>query len=387
MDYDYRLSVIIVPHDGLFPLEPCLYALGRAVRDLDAEILPICVDPSGDRSDGVRSRFAEITFIDMPSDANATCFVNQLIRQCRGEYVLLLHPDTLIGEDCLRTLCCFMDEHAYDVGAVGLKMLDSHGAFLPESRRRFPLPKALGYHFLGLSGLLPRSKRYVPDGKARPSTANVRRVDIVSEAFVLINRRALEQAGLPDEAFPFASAYPEWFYRLSTAGFRNFYFPERMLHLGSEASRRGDRVHVNLRYDALTLFYEKHFPCARAVAFLIRLRKRLALLAERRTKVRKPKRRRVFAICHDEHLEAIKDAVSTRTGVSTDITQLNPARRRPVDAATDRRVQMQAYTDVVFCFPDVTFDQILLFMDKTQAAVTCHIYLTDAKQLVSYEPA
>jgi GT2 family glycosyltransferase len=377
MTCELKLSVIIVPHDGLFPLEPCLYALLKAANGLDAEIFLACGEP-----DGLPSRFAGITRPVRPQGMDDTRFVNRLIRQCRGEYILLLHPDTLIGEDSLRTLCCFMDEHADEAGAAGLKMLDPHGAFLPESRRRFPLPRALGYQLCGLARLFPASKRYAACEPALLNTTKLRRVDIVSEAFVMINRRALEQAGLPDEAFPFAFAYPDWLYRIAAAGYRNFYFPERMLHLGGEASRRGDRQQIRARYDALTLFCEKHFPRLRTVPLLIRLRKRLALLTEKRKPPHKPKRPRMLAICRDEHLAAIRAVVAAPA-----LIQLNPDRRRPVDAAADRRFQMQAYTDIIFCYPDVTFDQILLFMNKMQAAITCHIYLPDDKKLVTYEPA
>ena len=52
--------------------------------------------------------------------------------------------------------------------------------------------------------------------------------------------------------------------------------------------------------------------------------------------------------------------------------------------ALSRRVRMNEYTDMVFCYPDMTFDQMLLFMDRNpDKSCVYHIYYPDSGQLVS----
>jgi GT2 family glycosyltransferase len=67
---------------------------------------------------------------------------NQALAICKGKYVLFLNPDTLIPEDCLQKCLAFIEEHP-QVGALGVRMLDGKGRFLPESKRSFPLPMGL----------------------------------------------------------------------------------------------------------------------------------------------------------------------------------------------------------------------------------------------------
>ncbi|MDR1330560.1 MAG: glycosyltransferase [Tannerella sp.] len=382
---DCKLSVIIVPCDGDFPPEPCFYSLLSATDGLEAEIFYAHAGlPQAD----MRAHPAGITFVARPQDAGDTRFVNRLIAQCRGEYVLLLHPDTLVGEDCLRTLCCFMDEHAEEVGAAGVKMLDVKGVFLPESKRGWPSPRALFCRLYGLARRFPGSKRYAADDLSALHPDRTHRVDIVSEAFILINRSVLERTGLLDESFPAASAYADLLYRMSAAGYRQYYVPERILHCGSEASRRGDRIAVCAYYDALSLFYEKHYPAEKTMSALIRLRRRYALLFEKKKKLRTAKKRRLLVFCRASHLDEIKDiAKKTLPGVSH-VGLWDTGKSRPAEAVADRRIKMQAYTDIAFCLPDISCAQILLFIDRmTEKSTVYHIYLSETKQFVSCETA
>ncbi|MCC8143918.1 MAG: glycosyltransferase family 2 protein, partial [Tannerellaceae bacterium] len=49
-----------------------------------------------------------------------------------------------------------------------------------------------------------------------------------------------------------------------------------------------------------------------------------------------------------------------------------------------RRNQMKGFTDFAFCYPDVRFEQMLLYMDKmVNKKVTYHIYNKYAGQLIS----
>ena len=50
----------------------------------------------------------------------------------------------------------------------------------------------------------------------------------------------------------------------------------------------------------------------------------------------------------------------------------------------ETEVRMNEYTDMVFCYPDMTFDQMLLFMDRNpDKSCVYHIYYPDSGQLVS----
>jgi GT2 family glycosyltransferase len=379
--YDCKLSVIIVPHDDNLPPEPCLCSLRAAAGGLDAEIFFAHDGLADERAAARRARFPEITFLDKPHDMNDIRFINRTIAQCRGEYILLLHPDTLVGEDCLRTLCFFMDEHAEEAGAVGVKMLDGKGVLLPESRRVFPSPRTLFRKPHGQTETSRDAAGDLPD--------SLHRVDAVSEAFILLNHNVLNKTGLLDESLPSEGAYLDMMYRMSAAGYGRFFIPEeRILHCGSEASRRGDKKHIRAFYDALSLFCEKHYPEAKTAAFLIRLHKRRALLFAKRKTRQKMGKRRLLVFCRESHLPEIKTVAKAQLSGVSNVGLWNTDRQRPLDATADRRIKMQSYTDMAFCYPDISFGQMLLFMDKMpEKNIVYHIYLSDNKQFVSYETA
>ncbi|MDR1601641.1 MAG: glycosyltransferase family 2 protein [Tannerella sp.] len=376
--YDCKLSVIIVPHGDGLPPELCLCSLRAAAGGMDAEIFFAHDGLADGRDAALRARFPEITFPDRPRGMNGVRFVNRLIAQCRGEYILLLHPDTLVGEDCLRTLCFFMDEHAAEAGAAGVKMIDGRGVFLPESRRVFPSPRTLFHTPRGRAGVFADAGRgAVGDMPDRPH-----RVDAVSDAFVLFSHSALNKTGLLDESLPPEGAYLDIMYRMSAAGYGRFCIPgERILHCG-------DRQRVRAFYDALLLFCKKYYPEAKTAALLIRLRRRLAILFAKEKERPKTGKRRVLAFCRERHLPEMEAAAGKHLSGVSGVGLWNIDRMRLSDAVADRRVKMQAYTDMAFCYPDIPFGRILLFMDRMpEKNIACHIYLSENRQFISCETA
>ena len=47
----------------------------------------------------LRPKFPEVVFIENKDNPGFAKANNQAIRQCTGEYVLLLNPDTVVGEE------------------------------------------------------------------------------------------------------------------------------------------------------------------------------------------------------------------------------------------------------------------------------------------------
>src|SRR5690606_3146070 len=74
-----------------------------------------------------------------------------------GRFVLFLHPDTSVPEDCFVKCIEFFNTHT-DAGALGVKMLDGAGNFLKESKRSFPSPLTSLFKLFGLAILFPGSK-------------------------------------------------------------------------------------------------------------------------------------------------------------------------------------------------------------------------------------
>ena len=92
-----------------------------------------------------------------------------------------------------------MDAHP-DAGALGVKMLDGKGNFLPESKRGFPSPFVAFYKAFGLSRLFPRSKLFHAIISAIFRQDKTQEVEVLAGAFMFIRRSALDKSGLLDES-------------------------------------------------------------------------------------------------------------------------------------------------------------------------------------------
>jgi O-antigen biosynthesis protein len=154
-----KLTVIIVNYNVRHFLEQCLHSVRTAAKSVGTEIFVVDNNSVDGSVEMVKEKFPEVIIIENKKNLGFSKANNQAIRVAKGEYVLLLNPDTVVEEDTFAKAVKFMDEHA-DAGGLGVKMLDGKGNFLPESKRGLPTPSVAFYKMSGLSRLFPRSKKF-----------------------------------------------------------------------------------------------------------------------------------------------------------------------------------------------------------------------------------
>jgi GT2 family glycosyltransferase len=390
MNCETKLSIVIVNYNVKYFLELCLYAVRAATEALDAEVFVVDNHSTDGSVAYLRPKFPEVIFIENQDNPGFAKANNQAIRRSKGEYVLLLNPDTVIGEDGLRTLCYFMDEHP-KAGALGVKMINGHGVFLPESKRSFPTPWVSFCKLFGLSKLFPRSKRFAAYSLPYLNPDLPHRVEVLSGAFMLLRRRALDETGLLDEAFFMYGEDIDLSYRMILSGYKNYYFPERILHYKGESTKKGDQSYLRAFYGAMLIFYRKYYPdSGKWISWMIRrsitLRQSYAALFERKKKKngagRNIKYRRLLIFCRNAHFEEIKAVALKYIPELKEISRWDPDEKR-IMKSLNHRTRSHPVTDMIFCHPDVSFDQMLLLMDRMVEKTMCyHIYLPDSGLLV-----
>ncbi len=274
-----RLSVIIVSYNVSAFLEQCLLSVRRALQGIDGEVWVVDNCSSDDSVDMVRRRFPEVQLIANDKNAGFAVANNQAIRRSKGEYVLLLNPDTLLEEDVLRQCLCFMDEHP-EAGAMGVRLVDGSGRYLPESKRGFPTLWVSFCKMTGLSALFPRSAYFNGYYLGHLDTEQTHAVEVLAGCFMFIRRRALERAGLLDEAFFMYGEDIDLSYRIRQAGFQNYYYPSvRVLHYKGESTQKDSFRYVKRFYEAMVIFARKHFQRRGASILVFWLQTAIALRA------------------------------------------------------------------------------------------------------------
>ena len=192
--YETQLSVVIVNYNVKYFLEQCLCSVQAATQGWDVDIYVVDNHSSDGSVEYLRPQFPDVIFMENQENVGFAKANNQAFRICKGEYVLMLNPDTAIGEESLRSLCYFMDEHP-EAGAIGLKMLNGNGIFLAESKRSFPTPWVSFCKLFGLSKLFPDSPKYASYALPYLSPDEQHEVDVLSGAFMLMRHEALEKTG------------------------------------------------------------------------------------------------------------------------------------------------------------------------------------------------
>jgi GT2 family glycosyltransferase len=268
-----KLSVIIVNYNVQHFLEQCLHSVRKAARNVSSEVFVVDNNSVDGSTAMVKEKFPEVILIENKKNTGFSYANNQAIKVSKGEYVLLLNPDTVVEEDTFEKVIAFMDAHP-DAGGLGVKMLDGKGNFLPESKRGLPTPSVAFYKIFGFSKLFPRSRTFGRYHLGFLDKDETNEVEILSGAFMLMRKAALDKVGLLDETFFMYGEDIDLSYRIILGGYKNYYFPEtRIIHYKGESTKKSSVNYVFVFYRAMVIFAEKHFSQnnAKLFSFLINI--------------------------------------------------------------------------------------------------------------------
>ncbi len=268
-----KLSVIIVNYNVKYFLEQCLYSVRKASRGIDMEIIVVDNNSVDGSVDMLKDKFQDIILIENKKNTGFSVANNQGIGISKGEYVLLLNPDTVVQEDTFQKVLHFMDTHP-DAGGLGVKMIDGKGHFLPESKRGLPTPMVAFFKIFGLSKLFPKSKLFGKYHLGYLSNDEINEVDVLAGAFMLMRKEALDKVGLLDETFFMYGEDIDLSYRIQLGGYKNYYYPDTsIIHYKGESTKKSSVNYVFVFYNAMIIFAKKHFSKqnAKMFSFLINI--------------------------------------------------------------------------------------------------------------------
>jgi GT2 family glycosyltransferase len=258
-----QLSVIIVNYNVKYFLEQCLCSVQKAVQGLQAEILVVDNASTDGSKEYLAEKFPAVQFIWSNENLGFAKANNLALKKAKGEFILFLNPDTIVAEDSFTNCISFFEAHA-DAGALGVRMIDGSGNFLPESKRGFPSSSASFYKLSGLSVLFPQSKTFARYHLGYLSEHETYEVDVLSGAFMMVRKEVLEQTGGFDESFFMYAEDIDLSYRITKAknknGFyKNYFFSgTTIIHFKGESTQKGSAAYTKLFYKAMLQFVTKH---------------------------------------------------------------------------------------------------------------------------------
>jgi GT2 family glycosyltransferase len=147
-----------------------------------------------------------------------------------------------------------------DAGALGVRMVNGQGRFLPESKRSLPTPATAFCKTFGFSYLFPKSQLFNRYYLSHIDCFQTSITEVIAGAFMFIRREALLKAGLLDEDFFMYGEDIDLSYRILQAGYHNYYFPEvQIIHFKGKSTRRDNYNDIFNFYSAMRIYSGKRY--------------------------------------------------------------------------------------------------------------------------------
>lgn len=252
-----ELSVIIVSFNVRDLLKQCLLSVNKASLNIAYELFVVDNNSADDSCLMVEQEFPEVILIKNKINAGYSAANNQAIRKASGRFVLLLNPDTIVGENTFTRSINFMNNHP-DAGIMGVRMINGDGKFLPESKRTLPTPKTAFFKTFGLSSLFPESPIFSRYYLSDIDSFETGMAEVISGAFMFIRREALNKTGFLDEDFFMYGEDIDLSYRMIQSGYNNYYFPEiEIVHFKGKSTPRNNFTDILLFYKAMRIYIRK----------------------------------------------------------------------------------------------------------------------------------
>ncbi len=267
-----RLSIIIVNYNVKYFLEQCLCAVVKGIATIDAEVWVVDNNSTDGSIAYLQPKYPQVHFIANTINMGFGKANNMALAQCTGEMVLFLNPDTIIAEDTLQ-ICIDFFMAKPTVGALGVKMLDGSGHFLPESKRAFPAPGVAFFKMCGLAQIFSKSAIFNRYALGHLMEDGIHKVDVLCGAFMMVRKTVLENVGAFDEAFFMYGEDIDLSYRINQIGAGVFYLGNTsIIHFKGESARKGKLNYVRIFYQAMVVFVNKHYTGAFAIIMKLLLK-------------------------------------------------------------------------------------------------------------------
>ncbi len=217
------LSIILVTYNSSLFIRECLRSLCEGVKDIEHEILVVDNASCDKTCEIIEREFPKIHLMRNSTNLGFAAANNLALRRARGEFVLLINPDTRWRRGKIRNALQFLKEHP-KVGGLGARLLlkdgswqKSFGSFpsLYQEVKRILFPQKILNGSKGLKG------RFISMGEKEKVP-----VDWISCTFFLAKREVLVEAGLFDERYFMYYEDIDLSKRIRERGREIYYYPE-----------------------------------------------------------------------------------------------------------------------------------------------------------------
>lgn len=243
-----QLSIVIVNYNVRHFLALCLDSVFSAIAHLDAEVIVVDNASSDESCEMVKQKFPGVIVVENKDNVGFATANNQGVAIAQGEYVCILNPDTVVGEQVFDTIYAFAKANPKK-GAIGVRLVNGTGKFLPECKRNLPLPKVAFQKLFG-TGDAYYARNIKADGRGV--------IHVLVGAFMFMKKEVYQKAGGFDQQYFMYGEDIDLSHTITQMGYENYYMGDQVvIHFKGESTAK-DEVYRKRFYSAMRIFYNKH---------------------------------------------------------------------------------------------------------------------------------
>lgn len=233
------------------------------LRSTDVQVVVVDNASADGSADAVGEKFPAVTLVRLPQNVGFGKANNEGLPRTSGQFILLLNPDVLVQDDCVRILANFLISTP-GAGGAGPRIERPDGRLDLAARRAFPSPANAFYRFSGLNRLRPKSSRFNRYNLGNLPPDRLQEIDSGTAACLMVRRKAIDQVGFFDPDFFMYGEDLDLCYRIKAAGWKIFYVPTaRAIHLKGSSTQQSTNRMLFEFHKAMWIFYLKRHSAGR----------------------------------------------------------------------------------------------------------------------------
>lgn len=253
-----KISIIVVNYKVPEEILRFLQSVEEAEIFDKTEIIIVDNASNDNSQEIITTKFPSVSWIQLKNNIGFGKACNAAAIRAKGEYLLLINPDTLISKSTLQDSYSFMENNP-EIGLMGPKIINHDGEFQKQCRRSFPTPANAFFYFTGLAKVFPKNKTFGKYNLSYMDPNESGDVDAISGSFMFIRTKLFKSIGGFDKDFFMFGEDLDLCVKVKGAGYRVYYNPNiQIIHFkGQSCTKNVIRSRLAF-YEAMIIFSKKH---------------------------------------------------------------------------------------------------------------------------------
>jgi GT2 family glycosyltransferase len=250
------LSIVIVNFNAGDLILTCIASILNETQLVHYEIIVVDNDSSDNSIEQIRQHFPVVKIIETGINLGFATANNLGFKQAKGEYILVLNPDTLIINHAIDKAVTYLSTRP-EVGILGCQVLSATGKISPTLMKFLTLSHILINIFIPLRIML-KSRRLGRSHYTGLDYTIEQDVEVVVGCFMMLPQVLIDEIGGFDEDFFMFVEEVEWCWRVIQTGKKVRYYPgSSIIHYEGGCSGSLAYRKILLTTQGALLFFKK----------------------------------------------------------------------------------------------------------------------------------